>query len=237
MSAIPSFASQITTPREDALRNGIKSASFGGAGVGKTRLIATAPSPIVMSADNGTLSLRNEPNVFKLPEIKTLDEFKNQKRWFLESHESRKYYTGCIDSLSSIAQVCLFNEKSKSRDGRAAYGAMNDEVTQIVNDLRQSNRTIYVILQEEFERDENSGVSMWRPNLPGRTLNMDMPYKFDLLMHLKLYPMTKPDGTQGSFGALQCHPSPTVIAKDRSGSLDFFEPPNLEHIFRKILGV
>lgn len=239
MNAIPSYARSMTTTREDALRNGIKTMVYGPAGTGKTRLIATAPRPVVMSAENGTLSLRNADNVYKLPEIKTLEEFKNQKRWFLESRESASFYTGCVDSLSEIAQTCLFNimNSSKNKDGRAAYGEMNNEITQIVNDMRSSSRTIYIIAQEEFEKDEQSGIFMSRPSLPGKTLTNDMPYKFDLLMNLRLYPGTKPDGTQGSFGALLCHPSPTVVAKDRSGSLAQFEPPNLEAIYRKILGV
>ena len=36
---------------------GVKCIIFGGAGVGKTRAIATAPSPIIISAEQGLLSL------------------------------------------------------------------------------------------------------------------------------------------------------------------------------------
>lgn len=231
-AAVPSYARLMRFTSQSAMEQGIKVLVYGRAGVGKTRLIATAPTPVILSAENGTLSLRQH-NIARLPEIRTIEDFKEQKRWALESRESLDFYTICLDSISEIAQTVLFNEMTRSKDGRAAYGAMNNEVTQIVNSFRSSNRTVYFVSQEEFEKDEQTGIFMSRPSLPGRTLTNDLPYKFDEVLQLALYP----NGQGGTFGALLCHPTPTTVAKDRSGALAQYEQPDLSAIFRKILGV
>lgn len=49
---------------------GIKLAVYGGAGIGKTRLSATAPNPLIISAESGLLSLKDSATDYIAIKIK-----------------------------------------------------------------------------------------------------------------------------------------------------------------------
>ena len=56
---------QFSTASQESVTNGIKVLVYGGAGVGKTVLTATLPNPVLISAESGSLSLR-ESNLRRL---------------------------------------------------------------------------------------------------------------------------------------------------------------------------
>ena len=60
----------MTTTRAASLENGIKCLVYGRSGIGKTHLCATAPTPIIVGAEGGELSLREQD--VPLIQIKTL---------------------------------------------------------------------------------------------------------------------------------------------------------------------
>ena len=62
--------------------HGVKCIIFGGPGVGKTRSIATAPKPIIISAEEGLLSLMEVDVPFI--EVKSLDDL-NEAYNFLKN--------------------------------------------------------------------------------------------------------------------------------------------------------
>lgn len=210
--------------------HGVKIIVYGRAGVGKTRMIRTAPNPVILSAENGLLSLRK----FNLPVwiINSLADLHMAYQWAWQSAEAQQFETVCLDSVSEIAEVVLAAEKAKSKDGRAAYGQTNDQILQLFRAFRNlPNKHVYFTAKQEWDKDEQSGLMLNRPQMPGKTLTVAIPYMFDEIFQL----VVSRDQKGQEISALRCRPDHQNEAKDRSGTLAEWEPPDLNHIFGKIM--
>lgn len=209
---------------------GCKVLTYGGAGVGKTRLCITAPTPIVFSAEKGLLSIKKE----KLPYIQ-IDSYKQLEEvanWAFTSTEAKKYDTYCLDSVSEIAEVVLSDEMAKSKDPRKIYPAYQDNMMAIFRAFRDMpQKHIYFIAKETAIKDAMGAIS-YGPSFPGNKLPEAAPYFFDEVFRL----VTFTDPSTGlTSNALKTRKDHTSEGKDRSGALDLWEPPNLAHIFNKIM--
>lgn len=210
---------------------GVKTLVYGGPGVGKTRLCATVPAPIILSAESGLLSLRQ----YKIPyiEIATVQDLNEARAWAFQSREAGQFGTFCLDSISDIAETVLSNEKKANRDGRAAYGNMADKVTEIIKSFRDlPGRHVYFSAKMEYQQDKVTGISSYGPSMPGKNLTNNIAYFFDEVFHLGVANTDK--GQVYSY--LRTRADLQYQAKDRSGSLDVFEPPDLGYVFNKIAG-
>ena len=118
--------------------NGVKLLVYGQAGAGKTSLIKTLPSPIVLSAEGGLLSIQDADLPFI--EITNMETLKEAYTWLTETTD---YKSVALDSISEIAEVCLNYEKKINKDPRAAYGAMQEQMADII---RASSRPGGVVL-------------------------------------------------------------------------------------------
>lgn len=216
---------RIETTRGASANDGVKMMVYGLAGTGKTRLTATAPRPIVLSAEQGLLSL----NELDIPfiRIKSLAEL-TAARQFIQN--DNRFWTACLDSASEIAELCLQDLKANNRDPRKAYGDMAQDVLNEVRawrDLR--GKHVLFIMKQGRIKDEQTGVLMNGPLMPGQQLDQHMPYMFDECFQLVVQSM---NGQTRS--ALRTQRDHQNEAKDRSGRLDMWEPPNLTHIIQKI---
>lgn len=224
---------EIHSTREVSARQGVKSLVYGQAGVGKTRLCGTAPYPIIISAEGGLLSLRDQ----NLPyiTITSLIELQNVYSWLQRRDQSSlQFHTVAIDSISELAEVCLKAELKKSKDGRMAYGAMGTIMTQVVKDFRDlPMRHVIVTAKEEHSKNDMSGLLYFHPSLPGSKLGAGLPYLFDEVFHMV---RVMDPNTRKSNEWLRTTADASVIAKDRSGALAEWEAPNLSAIFAKIAG-
>ena len=83
------MAVHITTTQQAAQLHGIKCLVYGKSGAGKTKLAATAPAPIILSAESGILSLRE----FQIPmiQIKTVADLTEVHQWALNSAEGLNF--------------------------------------------------------------------------------------------------------------------------------------------------
>lgn len=222
---------QIKTTTEVTL-NGIKTLVYGGPGVGKTRLISTAPYPLVLSCEGGLLSLRKE-NVHFI-EIKYLNDLQNVYNWLYSGQDNFQYWTIGLDSTSEIIEVVLNNELQKTRDPRQAYGAILNKGTKLLRDFRDlPYRNVVMICKQEWVKNEQTGAMHFAPSFPGAKLGPNAPYFPDEVFQLEIH--THPQ-THQRIPLLRCWPSATNVAKDRSGALNEFEPPDLGYVFSKILG-
>lgn len=206
----------------------------GQAGAGKTRLCATTGDPaetIIISAEGGLLSLRDS-NLTAI-EIKSQDELSDAYRWVTESDEARGIRWVCIDSLSEIAEQVLSHEKARTKDGRKAYGEMQDIMAKMIRGFRDiPGKHVYMSCKTERIQTE-TGALLWSPSMPGNKLSQQLAYFFDEVAFLHTKLDTEKNEVQRW---LQCHPDGTFVAKDRSGALEIYETPNLEAIKTKILG-
>jgi len=225
------MAIQFTTTDQASAKSGVKVLVYGDSGMGKTTLCATAPAPIIVSAESGLLSLRK----FRIPviEVKTIDQLTEAYNWALQSAEARQFATFCIDSISEIGEVVLANAKKQVKDPRQAYGELIEKMTMTIRAFRDlPGKHVYMAAKMEPMKDELSGVVKYGPGMPGSKLGPQLPYYFDEVFRLGVNKTVQGE----TYRFLQTQPDLQYTAKDRSGSLAAIESPDLNHVFAKILG-
>lgn len=222
-------------PARDFARNfGVKAITYGGPGSGKTPTVATAPRPLMLMTEPGILTLKNS-------DVPTFDAFTGARiteffEWFFNSHEATNFDTLCIDSGSQIAEI-IVNEaltgKSKGgnkRHGQEAYGDMSRQCMKWFNDLYfMKEKHIYIICKQQAHEVNDS--IYYRPYFPGKELNIKVPHLYDLVMRLGDYAVP----SVGQVKAFRTKEQFDMMARDRSGNLAEFEPPNLDGIFKKCM--
>jgi phage nucleotide-binding protein len=210
--------------------NGVKVLVYGQAGAGKTSLIKTLPSPIVLSAEGGLLSIQDADLPFI--EITSMTELQEAYTWLTSSDEAKSYKSVALDSISEIAEVCLNTEKKATKDPRQAYGAMQEQMADIIRAFRDlPGRHVYMSAKLEKTQDEMGRV-LYAPSMPGNKTGQALPYFFDEVLALRV----EKDGDGATQRALMCDSDGLWLAKDRSGKLDAWEAPDLSAVFAKIGG-
>lgn len=223
------MAVTLKSTRNAAASQGIKVLVHGPAGAGKTKLCATAPGkPIIISAEAGLLSLRDvDIPVIEVASIADVHE----AYAFLMSPEGAHYDWVCIDSISEIAEVVLNTEKKATKDPRQAYGALAEQMTDLVRAFRDlPGRNVYMSCKQERIKDDATGSILYGPSAPGQRMAQALPYFFDEVFALRVE--KDPEGKTVRY--LQTGRDFTHEAKDRSGALDMFELPDLAAIAGKI---
>jgi phage nucleotide-binding protein len=207
--------------------NGVKLLVYGQAGAGKTSLIKTLPQPIVLSAEGGLLSIQDAD----LPyiEITSIETLKEAYVWLTETTD---YKSVALDSISEIAEVCLNYEKKINKDPRAAYGAMQEQMADIIRAFRDlPGLHVYMSAKLEKTQDE-MGRILYAPSMPGNKTGQSLPYFFDEVLALRI----EKDADGNTQRALMCDSDGLWSAKDRSGKLSAWEAPDLGAIIAKIGG-
>lgn len=240
------MALTFTTAQDASNTAGIKGLVYGGAGAGKTLMMATAPAPLLISAESGALSLRKEnleriygvgnPYIcYNMPiiEVKTVEDLAEAFMW-CQSPQAAQFQTIGLDSITEIAEVVLNNAKRTVKDPRQAYGELIEKMEDLVRKFRDlPNKHVIVSAKQEPTKDELTGVVKYGPAMPGAKLGNKLPYFFDEVFRIGVG--KTPQGE--SFRFLQTQPDMQYEAKDRSGALAPVEAPILSAIFAKILGV
>lgn len=224
------MAIRLTTTAQAARDNGLKLLVHGPAGAGKTSLCATTGEPtVIISAEAGLLSLRGHD--IPVIEVASIDDVSEAYRFIAESADAQGFRWVCLDSISEIAEVCLAAEKKAAKDPRQAYGALADTMGQLIRSFRDlPGRNVYFSCKQARQQDQATGSTLYFPSLPGQMLGQGISYFFDEVMALRVEP--GPDGQPVRM--LQTGRDFTHEAKDRSGALAMFEPPDLAHIAAKV---
>lgn len=208
---------------------GVKMLVYGAAGAGKTSLIKTLPQPIVLSAEGGLLSIQDAD----LPyiEIASMDDLREAWVW-LGTDEGMAYQSVALDSISEIAEVCLNAEKKATKDPRQAYGAMQEQMADVIRAFRDlPGRHVLMTAKLEKSQDEMARI-LYAPSMPGNKTGQSLPYFFDEVLALRV----ERDADGNTQRALMCDGDGSWLAKDRSGKLDAWEAPDLGAIINKIGG-
>lgn len=223
------MAIKLSTTRE-ATSNGIKLLCHGPAGSGKTRLCASTQAPtIIISAEGGLLSLRQHD--IPVIEVATLADVHEAYQYVSTSAEGQQYEWVCLDSISEIAEVVLSAEKRATSDPRKAYGAMQDQMYELIRAFRDlKGRNVYFSAKQDKQKDEATGTVLYGPSMPGQRLPQGLPYLFDEVFCLRV--VADQDGNMQRW--LQTQRDFQYEAKDRSGALDAYELPDLGAIATKI---
>lgn len=220
-----------TTTDQTALEAGIKMLVWGDAGSGKTCLAGTLDpaKTLILSAESGLLSLRLQSiNALRIDTVQDLaDAFT-----FCQSAAAEGIENIVLDSLTEIGEQVLANAKKLVKDPRQAYGELIEKVLELAKkfrDLRGKN-IIFLCKLERFQ-DTVSGVTMFGPSMPGKSVGPQLPYLFDEVFKIDsaIHPETKE-----KYHFLQTGKDAQNVCKDRSGALAMYEPADLTHILTKI---
>ncbi len=207
---------------------GVKSIIYGPAGSGKTPVFNTAPRPVLLVTEPGMLSMRhsNIPTWQAFtPEL--IDEF---FLWFFSSNETKQFDTIGIDSISHMADVYLQKAHKSNKHGLQAYGEMATKTLEHLNKLYfVMHKHTYLIAKQEIISD--SGITYRRPYFPGKQLPVEMPHKYDQILHLDIQNIPG----AGQHRAFRCVGTIDVMARDRTGNLNEFEPPDFSALIKKAM--
>jgi phage nucleotide-binding protein len=211
----------------DLAQNGVKLLVYGQAGAGKTSLIKTLPNPLVLSAEAGLLSIQDADLAYI--EIKTIEDLREAYSYIM-SEEGAGFESIALDSISEIAEVILNAEKKIAKDPRQAYGAMQEQVSDLIRAFRDiPGKHVYMSAKLEKATDE-MGRILYAPSMPGNKTGQQLPYFFDEVLALRV----ERDAEGNVQRALMCDSDGLWQAKDRSGKLTAWEAPDLGAIVEKI---
>ena len=205
----------------------IKMLAYGQAGSGKTSLIPTLPTAVILSAEGGLLSIAHKEIPFL--EISDMGALREAYKWLAESDEAKQFASVAIDSISEIAEVCLGTEKKVNKDPRAAYGEMQTTMAEIIRSFRDLPKHILMTAKLEKAQDE-MGRMLYSPSMPGNKTGQSLPYYFDIVAALRV----EKDAEGVTQRAMMLESDGLWQAKDRSGKLAVWEAPDLGEIIRKI---
>ena len=231
---------QFSTTSKECSTNGVKMLVYGRSGTGKTMLCATAPNPIILSAEAGLLSLspQNIKKVFgqamdiTVLKITTVQDLQEAYGWLTSNDQhAQAFETICLDSITEIAEQVLSNAKSQVKDPRQAYGELIEKCTMLLKMFRDiPGKHVYVSAKEETAADSATGIQLFGPSMPGSKMSQQLPYLFDEVFNLNIGKTEKEE-----YRYLRTAPDLQYDAKDRSGCLEVIEHPNLTNIINKII--
>jgi ABC-type cobalamin/Fe3+-siderophores transport system ATPase subunit len=152
------------------------------------------------------------------------------------------YQTLFVDSLTAASRLCFgwseqqpegFTDRGR-KDLRAIYGLHARSMLGWLNQLQHAReRTVVLVAVLEKNTDELN-ITSWQPQIEGAKTGRELPAIVD-----QIVTMTWIDfGDRKPVRAFVCtNPNPWGYpAKDRSGRLEQFEPPNLGALIEKLTG-
>ncbi len=220
---------QSLRPASDFAKNyGVKAVVYGPPGSGKTPIVNTAPRPVLLACEPGLLSMRGSTvPTFTAFTADALDEF---SKWIFHSNEAKNFDTVAIDSGTQMAETYLERAEKSNKHGLAAYGEANENTYDFLRRLYyMQNKHVYLICKQEMANQQ--GLFIKKPYFPGRELPVKVPHLFDLILQLDVQNVP----SVGQTKAFRCIQSIDVTARNRTGNLNEFEPPDFGELVKKAM--
>lgn len=220
---------EIKSLEDSITNNGIKCLIFAPSGHGKTSLLRTTGKTLLISLENGELSLSGSKNIDVLSP-KNIAELK--QCYMLAKDNVDKYDTIAIDSLTELGEMIVTDLKkdpefSSMKDGIKMWMKYSEDMYAIAKafrDLKGAN-VILIALAETIK--ENFEDKLY-PMIPAQKVQKKLPALYDEMLFLSV--------DNAGERSLICQPTSGVLAKDRSGKLSAVEPADLGLLFKKIKG-
>jgi phage nucleotide-binding protein len=228
---------------KDMKNHAIKMLIYGPSGHGKTTLAGTTgEKTLLISAEGGQLSLKGKDvsviDISKDDDGETVNmeqRVTNLRTVYsmLQGGMKDEYAWVVLDSLTEIGE-CLHNmlKHKFSDDKYALWGEYSDQLRAIAKAFRDlPGVNVIVLALSETEKDELS--RRYKNIMIQGKIQNQLPAYFDEVFYL--------DAEEDADGNISNRrlitgASQKFIAKDRSGSLNMYEKPNIADIAKKIRG-
>ncbi len=195
---------------------------YGSPGVGKTTFASTAPKPLIIDLENGSLALLGRE--VDIAQVDTLQDAQDAIKFALENG----YQTVVIDSITRYAELLLDEILQKNKRDTARiqdWGEVVKRIKKLIWTLQGKNiNTIFIALETE-EKDEESLLK--RPAVPGQ-LKVAIPAIVDIVGYMRVL--------KNGSRVVSVKPSAKWYAKDRSGKLPDEVKPDFSFILKLIRG-
>lgn len=154
-----------------------------------------------------------------------------------------------VDSITDLTRQAMvfarqqpeaFSDRTGKPDVRGAYGLLGREVIHALKHLQHApGKTVIFVGVLEKVSDETGGTS-WQPQMEGSKAGRELPGIVDQVLSMHLFSGDDDSGYEldetASTRRLVCQAGNRfgLPAKDRSGRLQMFEPPDLGALLAKI---
>jgi phage nucleotide-binding protein len=219
---IKSLADSIT-------HNGIKVLLFSGSGNGKTSMLKTAGKTLLISLENGELSLSGAENIDVLSP-RSMAELR--ECYTIATENVDKYDTVAIDSLTELGEMIVAElgknpEFNSAKDGFKLWAKYSEDMYAVAKAFRDLKGVNVIIIALAETRKENFEDRLY-PMIPAQKIQLKLPALYDEVLYLAV----DESGTR----SIITNPTSGILAKDRSSRLDPIEEPDFQVIFKKING-
>lgn len=222
---------------------GAKIALYGPPGTGKTPMATQIERGCFFAVERGLMSAIGSQMPgwainFEADARTKVKQIKDFFSWWLGPPSNTSGLdTLIIDSVTQIANLILEDCESRTSHGLKAYGMMMKDVLTLIDALNnQVSKNIVMLCQCQYEeRTIQQGLTTTQikvamPAFPGQKLPPKAMHDIDIILYAH---KTSVPGV-GETTALLTSEAPYAQARDRSGTLDRLEPPNLNTIIQKI---
>lgn len=220
----------------------VKALLSGSPGRGKTFSARSLnqKTTLIISAEAGLLSLAGTE--FDVWVIESWEELQEVYKNLLLPENIAKYKVVFVDSLTEINEKAKEHIVKKLRPGLGKdigkvydelmtmqdYGLLQTMMTRFIRSMRDLPYHMIFTCLEDQNKDESTGKIMFAPSLNGK-LAINIAGFFDEVFRMVV---KEEDGKLNRY-FITNHVE-NSLAKDRSGSLDIYEPANWSAVFKKI---
>lgn len=219
----------------------VKMLVFGQAGVGKTVFASTAPKPLFVVCDTGTMSIRDK-KIDKI-NVETFDDVL-EVYTALKSGEL-KYETVVLDTLGNIQKKSMDKIIGTKTQATIADWQLNiEQIRKLVRLFRDLPMNVIIICHETFVTDDSTGeVMRVLPMLQGKSLPNEVCAYMDVVGYMVA---REKGGTDQKKGVekdandveisrmIRVQPSERLPVKDHSGKLGVWILPDFPAMHAKI---
>lgn len=221
----------------------LKMLVYGEPGVGKTVFSSTAPKPLIIDAEGGTLSIAKKKDVFTY----RIDDFSELSEIFVYLRKNEhKFETVVLDTITEIQKRSMDKILKEAialdpnRDPDVAilrdWGKNTEQVRKVIRAFRDLEMHVIFIALADSVRDETDGSLKVQPSLTPRLVN-DICAYVDVVGYLFVQEKEEGKGKKKLLRRMLFHPIGKYVAKDRSGKLPLvLDEPSFPKILKIVLG-